>query len=187
MIAAFLTLIDTIDLPGFFVLSTFGENPLTGEVLRPHVHVHTDMAGTLAFIADCSCEPHRNIYISASKLRVPPPPGQRGSEQDIGHVAALVADFDDGEAWDWWNRIPCQPDWVLETSPGRFQAGFLFSHPVTAEEAKPLARGLKAFCRCDHGTGDIDHVWRIPGTMNWPNCKKFREGRVPCLVREVQI
>jgi predicted P-loop ATPase len=42
---------------------------------------------------------------------------------------------------------------------------------------KPIAVRLKSFCHCDHGTADISHVWRVPGTLNWPNKKKFDEGR----------
>ena len=169
------------------MLSSFGEDPSTGEVLRPKTYIVTDVDSTLAVINEWSMDQHRNIYISASKLRVPPPPGQRGSEADIGYVAYLVADFDDLDAANWSKRIPHPPSWGLQTSPGRFQVGFMFNRLVTPEEAKPLAKALKAFCRCDHGTADIAHVWRIPGTINWPNVKKAREGRVPCLVQELAL
>ena len=173
---------------GFSTLNAFAEDTTTGEILPPMVHVLMgDDASDQAFINLVQSRPHYNLYLSAAKLRVPPPPGRRGCEADIEHVAFLVADFDDLDAANWSNRIPHAPSWVLETSPGRFQVGFLFDRPVTPEEAKPLAKALKAFCRCDHGTADIAHVWRIPGTINWPNVKKHREGRVPCLVHEVAL
>ena len=56
------------------------------------------------------------------------------------------------------------------------------------EAAKPVAERLKAYAGCDHGTADISHVWRVAGTLNWPNAKKVNEGRSaePQLVKVVQ-
>jgi hypothetical protein len=34
-------------------------------------------------------------------------------------------------------------------------------------------------CGGDSGTGDIDHVWRLPATMNFPNKKKIEERERP--------
>lgn len=182
---AFLEMHLSLNAPGVFMLASFGEDPITGEVLSPKVHPLTDIETSMRVIGDWSNDVHRNIYVSASKLAVPPPPGQRGTESDIAFVTHLVADFDDLDAARYLERMPCAPSWVLETSPGRFQCGIVFSRPLTPDEAKPLARGLKAFCRCDHGTGDIAHVWRIPGLVNWPNKKKAGVGRLPTSVKTV--
>jgi hypothetical protein len=48
---------------------------------------------------------------------------------------------------------------------------------------KPIASLLKAFAGCDHGTADCSHVWRIGGTLNWPNGRKVAAGRP----RELQL
>src|SRR5262249_10671427 len=58
-------------------------------------------------------------------------------------------------------------------------AFYLLDRPYPVEQAKPIAERLKSFAHCDHGTVDLSHVWRIPGTPNWPNAKKIAEGRPP--------
>lgn len=175
----------SLPVPGTWMVSSYGEDPATGEKLIPKVHIVSDVGLAVATIASWTQETHRNVYISAATMVVPPPPGTRGFETDIAYVPYLVADFDDLDAANWPTRVPFMPSWVLETSPGRFQCGFVFDRLVTPDEAKPLARGLKAFCRCDHGTGDIAHVWRIPGTINWPNARKAATGRHVCIVRKI--
>ncbi|MGA8550961.1 MAG: DNA-primase RepB domain-containing protein [Stellaceae bacterium] len=69
------------------------------------------------------------------------------------------------------------PNYVLETSAGRFQAFYLFDKPEAPEDVKRVAERLKAFAKSDHGTMDVSHVWRVPGALNWPNAKKVAEGR----------
>src|ERR1700730_581274 len=104
-------------------------------------------------------------------------PGGKGYERDVAACLGLVADFDDPDAACWADRLPAPPNYVLETSTGRFHAFYLFRKPELLEAVKPVAQRLKAFAGCDHGTSDISHVWRIPGTLNWPNAKKVGEGR----------
>jgi RepB DNA-primase N-terminal domain len=113
------------------------------------------------------------------------PSGAKGLERDIVACLGIVADFDDPDAARWAERLPIPPNYVLETSEGRFQAFYLFDKPEALEVVKPLAERLKAFAKCDHGTSDISHVWRVPGALNWPNAKKVAEGRArdPQLVR----
>ncbi|WP_096704236.1 DUF927 domain-containing protein [Magnetospirillum sp. 15-1] len=163
---------------GTWMLCGYAENPTTGEKLSSKIMPIIDLDSAVETAAAWAVEPHRNVYISAATMTVPPPPGQRGAEVDINHVGYLVCDFDDLDAANWASRIPgACPTFVIESSPGRFQVGFSFDRPVGAEEAKPLARGLKALARCDHGSADIAHVWRVPGCLNWPNAKKAAAGR----------
>ncbi len=100
-----------------------------------------------------------------------------------------MADFDDAHAARWAERLPIPPQYVLETSSGRFQAFYFFTKPVPPEAAKPVAERLKAYAGCDYGTADISHVWRVAGTLNWPNAKKVNEGRSaePQQVKIVQL
>ena len=69
------------------------------------------------------------------------------------------------------------PTNFLETSAGQFQAFYLFDQPEAFAAVKPIAARLKAYAACDHGTADLSHVWRIAGTLNWPNAKKVGAGR----------
>lgn len=182
----FMEMLTTRPASGFRVLVSYGQDPNTGEDLPSKIAHIVDADSATKLAVEWTREPHRNVYVGGATYTVPPPPGKRGSESDIAHVTHIVADFDDLDAANWRSRMPSYlPSLVLETSPGRFQVFFIFDRPITPDEAKPLARALKANCRCDHGTADISHVWRVPGCLNWPNAKKHREGRplFPVLVR----
>src|SRR5271156_386253 len=50
-------------------------------------------------------------------------------------------------------------------------------------EVKPMGCRLRDFAHSDHGSLDASHVWRVPGTLNWPNAKKVAE----CRAREPQL
>jgi hypothetical protein len=124
-------------------------------------------------------ERHRNVYVPLCVVRADLPPGKKGGEEDIVGVLGLSVDFDDGDAANWQNRLPMPPDLVIESSAGRFQAFYAFDAPVTLNEGKPIGRRLRDFCHSDHGSLDLSHVWRVPGTLNWPNAKKLAQGRPP--------
>jgi hypothetical protein len=123
--------------------------------------------------------PHYNLYMPLAIHGPDVRSGAKGFERDVIACLGLVADFDDPDAARWAERLPLPPNYVLETSAGRFQAFYLFDKPEPLEAAKPVAERLKAFAGCDHGTSDISHVWRVPGALNWPNAKKVAEGRSP--------
>ncbi len=166
---------------GKLILASYGQNPETGESLQPIVS-HYNNGDCARMAADCarlSQEKHRNVYIPLTIMRQDLPPGKKGGEEDIVAVLGLVADFDDARASDWASRCPAKPTYTLATSSGRFQCFFIFKEPIAPEVAKPLAKALKQHCSCDHGTADISHVWRVAGTLNWPNKKKVKEGRSP--------
>ncbi len=67
---------------------------------------------------------------------------------------------------------------VLETSAGRFQAFYVFDKPQPVDAVKPMAERLKAFGRCDHGTSDISHVWRVAGTLELGSVEAAHDARV---------
>jgi hypothetical protein len=165
------------------VLASYGEDP-DGETLRPKIKQYETMVESRILITQIckeievlSSDKNRNIYISLAAMRPDLPQGKKGSIRDIRYVLGFVADFDDNLAAQYLKRLPMLPDLVLETSAGRFQAFFLFKNPVTPEDATSVASLLKDHANCDHGTKDISHVWRIAGTLNWPNKKKVAEGR----------
>ena len=92
-------------------------------------------------------------------------------------MLGLVADMDSdtGKIGD----FPFEPSFEIETSPGNFQPAIIFDRPATPDEAEPLAKALQRATGADFGTGDIAHVWRVPGTLNWPTAKKIARGRSP--------
>jgi hypothetical protein len=184
--------------PGKLVIAAFGEDPCRedpktkkpGLKLPPRI-IHSGLADvdlTAKAIRELGELPHYNVYMPLVVFRPDLPHGSKGSEKDVLVCSGLVADFDDPDAARWAERLPLEPQYVLETSQGRFQCFYLFSKPVPLEAVKPVAERLKAFAQCDHGTSDISHVWRVPGTLNWPNGKKVAEGRSPApqLVKVVQ-
>jgi hypothetical protein len=172
---------------GKLVITGFGEDPdapdpKTGRPgcrLPPKiVHVGVgDIDQAVERICQIANLPHYNVYMPIAVFQHDLQPGRKGYERDVAACLGLVADFDDPEAARWADRLPVPPNCVLETSAGRFQAFYLFRKPELLEAVKPVAERLKAYAECDHGTSDISHVWRIPGTLNWPNAKKVGEGR----------
>ena len=174
---------------GKLIVASFGENPtdldpktkkpgrrLQARVFHPPIG---NIAYTLRVVQNYTEERHRNIYAPLVVMRPDLPKGTKGYEADIVGVLGLCADFDDAEAHLWFERLPLPPNYVLETSKGRFQAFYFFAKPLLPQDAKPLAEMLKRHARCDHGTADLSHVWRVPGCLNWPNAKKLGEGRSP--------
>ena len=172
---------------GKLIVAGFGEdpdrtNPKTAKLGCPvppivrHVAVG-DMHGMVRAIAGIADRPHYNAYSPLAVFRPDLPNGKKGSEGDILAVLGLVADFDDADAPRWAERLPVPPNYVLETSAGRFQAFHFFETPQQPGDAKPSAERLRAFAGCDHGTADLSHVWRIAGCLNWPNSRKIAGGR----------
>lgn len=175
------------DVEGKLVVATFGEDP-DGEKLRAmNMHAAVGAIGTTeAHIHAVKDERHRNVYMPLVVMRPDLEPGRKGGLADVVAVLAVVADFDDAEASKWAERCPLPPDYVLETSAGRFQAFYLLDRPATVEEAKPIAARLEAYAGVDTCSKDMSHVWRVPGCLNWPNRKKVHtdgRDRSPQLVK----
>jgi hypothetical protein len=173
------TLAKTLADKGMLIVASYGQDPATGVDLLPKVeHINIgDKDGMVAVIRRLAQEPHRNVYVPLAVMRPDLPAGKKGQEKDIVGVLGLVADFDDANAADYPRRLPVTAPYVLKTSANRFQAFLLFDRPASIEEAKAVAKALKEVARCDHGTADLSHVWRVPGTWNWPNKKKVDSGR----------
>jgi hypothetical protein len=164
---------------GKLVVASFGENPDTGRELPPKIrHFEIGNAdGMTAAIVKLSQERHRNVYAAMAVFKKDLMPGRKGEEADVIGALGLVGDFDDADAARWDERLPLSPSYIIESSSGRFQTFHLLAEPAPLDRVKPVAARLKNYAGCDHGTADLSHVWRIPGTLNWPNAKKVAEGR----------
>jgi RepB DNA-primase from phage plasmid/Family of unknown function (DUF5906) len=175
---------------GKLIVASYGQSPVTGNDIPPKV-LHFEIGEIDPMVEQIvllSHEQHRNIYIPLAILAPDLPPRRKGDETQVVAVLGLVADFDDINAANYRERMPAPANYVIETSPGRFQAFLLFDEPLEPGRAKQVARLLKHCTGCDHGTADVSHVWRVAGTLNWPNKKKVDQGRsaTPQAVNAVQ-
>ncbi len=164
---------------GLLVTSAYFANP-TGDSDAPGAVTHHavgDVDGMVDAIMAHASTLNANVFTGLQVMRKGIARGKRGGEADIVAVLGLVVDLDadTGKA----GQMPVEPNAVLETSTGNFQPFILFDRAISAAEAKPLAAALKRATGSDHGTADIAHVWRVPGTLNWPNKKKLERGRSP--------
>jgi hypothetical protein len=61
--------------------------------------------------------------------------------------------------------VACDPSWVLETSPGNHQYGFIFSQPVEPARASALAKIAARADLTDMKSTDANRVARVPGSI----------------------
>lgn len=164
-------------LNGVLVASTFYASPIGQQDVKGAITKHTvgDIDGMVGAIDAAASVDNANVYVGLQVMRAGIGRGQRGTEADIMAVLGLVADMDadTGKA----GAVPFPPSYVIETSPGNKQPAWLFDRPLAPLEAKALAGALRRATESDAGTSDITHVWRVPGTRNWPNAKKLSRGR----------
>lgn len=134
-----------------------------------------------------SVKDRANVYVAPAVFSPDLAPGKKGGEADIIAVLGAVADFDDADAIRWADRVPTDPNMVLETSPNRFQVFYFFERTLTVKEAKPFLAGLQQSCQCDPVSKDASHLWRVPGTFNWADKGKVAKGRglEPVLVKTI--
>jgi hypothetical protein len=167
---------------GEFVISGLGEDPDTGETL-PTIHLHPSNDETarenilLAIKAVVERRCGYNCYIGIALMRPGLKQYQKGGESDVLGVLAAVTDWDgknDPETRH--NRLPHYPQAETETSPGNFQCWYFFDRPYSVAEAKPVLTALAQCTKSDH-TQSCEHLFRIPGTLNWPSRKKIEAGR----------
>lgn len=160
---------------GLLVVSAFNANLPSDKGIVTH-HRVGDVEGTIAAIEAHQTTAGMNVYLGLQIMRPNLARGSRGAKADIIAVLGLVADMD-GDTGRAAGEYPVDPNFIVETSQGNFQPAWLFEKPVASAVAEPLARALKAATGSDHGTADVAHIWRVPGTLNWPNQAKLARGR----------
>ena len=146
-------------------------------------HTEKFAIGDVDHMADAiigwSTHPDLNIYASYAIFRKDLPPGTPGGEADVRAVLALVGDLDSdvGKKGVGLNGLPMPPPYVVETSADNFHAVYPLGPALPPKDAKPVAVALSDAIGGDSGTKDVSHLWRIPGTLNWPSAKKLGRGR----------
>jgi RecA-family ATPase len=171
---------------GVLVVSAFNANLSEDGGIITH-HRPGDIDGMVEAIEAHRDTPGVNVYCGLQVMRRGLQRGKRGGKADVVAVLGLVADMD-ADTGNNAGTYPLEPNYVIETSPGNFQPFWLFDRPVSPDVARDLAARLKMATGSDHGTGEIAHIWRVPGLLNWPNKAKLDRGRSaePALVQVAQ-
>jgi RepB DNA-primase from phage plasmid len=159
---------------GFLVLTPIWE----GSPPRPQRFTIGDPGAMVEAAMAFDGVPGGNLYAGYGTMRGDLSPGKKGGEADARHVFAAVADIDNDKEGA-QREIPVEPSYIVESSPGNFQRVYIFPKPLPAAAAKPVLCALHAAVGGDSAQKDVSHVWRIPGTLNWPTKSKVARGRPP--------
>jgi Primase C terminal 2 (PriCT-2)/Family of unknown function (DUF5906)/RepB DNA-primase from phage plasmid len=163
---------------GWVVLFSAGQNPRTERDIKEqsrHFGIG-DVDGMVKQAKAWRRHPYRNVYAPYAvfgKLE----PGKKGAERDLIRVLALVADQDNDKGVA--GALPLPAPYMVESSSGNFQSVYPLSRALTLAEGKPIGQALANALGGDSGPGDMSHVWRVPGLLNWPTQSKLKRGRSP--------
>jgi hypothetical protein len=167
---------------GEFLVATVGsEDPKTGKKLAPlNLHIPNDdnaREGLLSAIGNATRQHGNNCYLSIALFRPGLTGAQKGKEVDVVGVLAAVTDWDGkNDPATRHDRLPLSSMAEVETSLGNFQCWYFFDRPYSVAEAKPVLTALSRYTKSD-STHSCDHVFRMPGTLNWPSQAKIAKGR----------
>lgn len=109
-----------------------------------------------------------NWYTAPATFRRHPRGDFRAKKQQADMVYCVMLD-DAGSRFPLERLATCPPSWMIETSPGNFQVGYIFDQPVSAssEVADRLNKALIAAGVCDAGaTGGATRWIRLPVAVN---------------------
>ncbi len=73
-------------------------------------------------------------------------------------------------------RLTLEPSWILETSPGNYQVGYVLSQPITnSKEADQLMNAIVSAGLCDPGAnGPTARLARLPVAINGKHEQSFQ-------------
>jgi hypothetical protein len=177
-----------LGIDGQLVLACYGENPDTGVRTASQVMkfgIADGLEQMVDVIMALEDHPHLNVYVPFHIVRFGLGPRERGALRDIVAVLALVVDQDADK--DKAGELPLPPHYVVESSPGNKQSVYVLAKAMRVAEAHPYAKALQRFTGTDSGTGDVAHVWRVPGTLNWPNKQKVHKRNRPRTPQPVRV
>ena len=130
-----------------------------------------------------------NVYFGVATRR----DQSSGKKSNVSHFPGVWVDVDfkdfkggEKEAWEKLDAFPLKPTIIVHTGGG-LHLYFLLNEPIpiTPDLVLELEALNKAFAQAlggDH-CHSLDHILRIPGTVNWPDQEKIQRGRVPGSVR----
>lgn len=101
-----------------------------------------------------------NVYFCAQLLKAP-----KRLKTNVELCAVAWADLDTCEP----ANLLVEPSMVIESSPGRWQAFWIFDEPVDALDCENLCKRLAyyhAYQGCDRSGWDLSQLLRVPYTLN---------------------
>ena len=125
-----------------------------------------------------------NIHVGLQVMRPDLERGKRGREEDIVALIGLVADFDHGSGEEGVAKMIADklvPSYVIKIIAGQCASGLDLRHAGHVKGCSETARRAvqEATPLSDDCAKDITHVFRVPGTLNFPNISKIKAGRSP--------
>ncbi len=107
-----------------------------------------------------------DVYLGMNTIR---PDAHGRTKRDIAEVKHVYLDFDDGgreKLATMWERVGIpKPNYVIESSRGRFQAIWKVEGFVP-DQAETLMRGMVREFGADPAATDVSRVMRLPGFFN---------------------
>jgi hypothetical protein len=169
---------------GKFVVAAYGKCPATGARIADVRHIENGPSaaeGLVAAATSLAKMPGANVYVLPALMSPDLQEGRKGGIADVVGVLAVVCDWDchNGPPIDYESKLPTTPHFVVETSPGSFQAWLIFDTPQAPADVQPILDTLVAESEIDRTGAEPSHVFRVPGGSNWPNEAKIRKGRAP--------
>jgi hypothetical protein len=76
---------------------------------------------------------------------------------------------------------------TLKDAKGNNSAKFLPQYQAKIEDVEARVEAAMLWLGSKAGTQNIDRILRLPGTVNLPNAKKRKAGRVPCQTRLISF
>lgn len=129
------------------------------------------------------CKPFANNYLNCSTYRATSE-GLRAKSANFMSMNALMLDDVGGKvALDRLSTVECS--WRLETSPGNYQVGFIFSPPITnPSEAEALVRAVAKAGLCDPDATGHTRWMRLPVGINGKEKHRQPYGPFRCRLTE---
>lgn len=142
--------------------STVGGAAWSGMPWKPEDYLHEDLS------------PDANCYFSLATFRPDESERYRRKKSQFKGLYAVMLD-DIGTKVD-IDRLTLRPSWLLETSPGNYQAGYLFCEPlIDSGEADRLMNAVVQAGLCDPGAnGPCARLARLPVAVNGKHNPAYR-------------
>lgn len=128
------------------------------------------------------CPSEHNNYFTLSVFRPDEAGNYRRKREQFYSLHAVMLD-DVGTKAEKREGLTLPPSWMIETSPGNYQAGYIFDAPVKDQKiAKNLMDAIVAAGLCDPGAnGPVARMARLPVASNGKHTPAF-----PCRLVEWQ-
>ena len=151
-----------------FLAAIFGQSFSNEHPLVCHKAGDPDQGGWKAVFWPCNTnQPDWNWYFLPSLYR-PDNTGLYRAKKDLATAVYVVMVDDVGTKVSFEKFEDCPPSWVIETSPGNHQLGFIFAEPlIDLNLADELKEKLINAGLCDKGaTGGTARWMRLPAAVN---------------------